>query len=84
MRPLPDRLCVIGRQQAAVHDAAQQSLAHARLHGGDGWRIEPVGGMEDDPSAAAASNTPSITMQWKCRWGLSVDPKRWMKATAPR
>ena len=50
MRPLPDRLCVIGRQQAAVHDDAQQSLAHARLHGGEGWRIEPGGGMIARPA----------------------------------
>src|SRR5438128_12230605 len=23
------------------------------------------------PPAAAASNTPSMTMQWKCQWGLA-------------
>jgi Mg2+-importing ATPase len=28
------------------------------------------------PAAAADSNTPSMTRQWKCRWALSVDPKR--------
>jgi len=31
-------------------------------------------GTEDDPPAAAESNTPSMTAQWKCRWGLRVEP----------
>ena len=34
--------------------------------------------------AAAESNTPSMTTQWKCRWALRLEPKQWMKATAPR
>ena len=48
--PLPHRRCVIDRQQAAVHEDAQQAPAHLLLHRGEGWRIEPGGGMEDNPA----------------------------------
>ena len=42
--------CAIARQQAAAHEDAQQPPGHALLHFGEGWRIEPGGGMEDDPA----------------------------------
>ena len=48
MRPLRHRLCVSARQQAAAHEDAQQPLAHALLHRGERWRIEPGGDREDD------------------------------------
>jgi hypothetical protein len=63
--PLHHLQCVIGRQQAAPHEEAQQAQAYLRLDFGDGGGIEPCGGMEDDPAAAAASNTPSMRTQWK-------------------
>jgi hypothetical protein len=47
--PLRHRLRGIARHQAAAHENAQQPLAHARLHRGEGWRIEPGGGVEDNP-----------------------------------
>ena len=50
MLPLRHRPRVIGRQQAAAHEHAQQAPAHLRLHLGDGGGIEPGGGMEDDPA----------------------------------
>jgi hypothetical protein len=62
---LRHRQFVIGRQQAAPHEEAQQAPAHLRLDFGDGGGIEPCGGMEMTPPAAAASNTPSMTTQWK-------------------
>ena len=52
MFPLPHRLRIIARQQAAAHEDAQQAPAHARLHRGDGWRIEPGGGVEDNPACS--------------------------------
>jgi hypothetical protein len=45
---LPDRPCIIARQQAAAHEHAQQPPAHACLHVGDGVGIELGGGPEDD------------------------------------
>ena len=52
--PLPHRLRIIARQQAAAHEDAQQAPAHARLHRGDGVGASiPVGGMEDDPAAGS-------------------------------
>jgi hypothetical protein len=48
MRPLPDRPCIIARQQAAAHEHAQQPPAHACLHVGDGVGVELGGGPEDD------------------------------------
>ena len=50
MLPLPHRLRVIARQQAAAHEHAQHPPAHLRLHLGDGGGIEAGGGMEDDPA----------------------------------
>ena len=50
MLPLSHRPGVIARQQAAAHEDAQQPPAHARLHRGDGWRIERGGGVEDNPA----------------------------------
>ena len=50
MFPLRHRLRVIGRQQAAAHEPAQQPPAHLCLHLGDGGGIEAGGGMEDDPA----------------------------------
>jgi hypothetical protein len=61
---------VIARQQSAAHERAQQPPAD--LHLGDGGGLEPRGGSEDDPTAAAASNTPSMTTQWKCRTQSSL------------
>jgi len=58
-KPPSGSQCAIARQQAAAHEAAQQPPAHALLHFGEGWRIEPGGGMEEDPPEAAESNTPS-------------------------
>ena len=81
MRPLPDRLCVIGPRQAAVYEDAQQALAHARLHSGDGWRIEPGDGMEDDPHGGVEHAVDNHAVE--VQMGI-VDPKWWMKATAPR
>ena len=75
--PLRHRPRLIVWQQAAAHENAQQPLAHLRLDLGDGAGIDPGGGSEDAPPAAAASNTPSMTTQWKCRWGLRAEPKRW-------
>jgi hypothetical protein len=46
--PLRHRQCVIGRQQAAPHEQAQQAPAHLRLDFGEGGGIEPGDGMEDD------------------------------------
>ena len=51
-KPPPCSHCVIGRQQAAPHEEAQQAPAHLRLDFGDGGGIEPARGMEDDPPAA--------------------------------
>ena len=48
--PMRHRPRVIARQQAAAYEDAQQPPAHALLHFGEGWRIEPGGGMEDDPA----------------------------------
>jgi hypothetical protein len=49
--PMRHRPRVIARQQAAAaHEDAQQPPAHALLHFGEDWRIEPSGGMEDDPA----------------------------------
>jgi hypothetical protein len=48
--PLRHRARVIARQQAAAHEDAQQAPAHTRRHRGDGWRIEPGGGVEDNPA----------------------------------
>jgi hypothetical protein len=45
--PLPHRLRVIARPQAAAHEYAQQPPAHLRLHLCDGVSIEAGGGMED-------------------------------------
>ena len=50
MFPLRHRQCVIARQQTAPHEEPQQAPAHLRLHRGDGWRIDPAGGVEDDPA----------------------------------
>jgi len=50
MLPLPHRLRVIVRQQAAAHEHAQQAPAHLCLHLGDGVGLEPGGGMENDPA----------------------------------
>ena len=40
----------VGREQAAPHEGAQQPVAHLLLHLGNGVRIEPGGGTEDDPA----------------------------------
>jgi len=40
-------------------------------------------GKKTAPPVASASNTPSTTTQWKCRWVPRSAPKRWMKTTAP-
>jgi hypothetical protein len=48
--PLPNRLSVLARQQAAAHEHALQAPAHLRLHLGDGGGIEAGGDMEDDPA----------------------------------
>jgi hypothetical protein len=48
MLSLPHRLRVIGWQQAAAHEHAQQAPAHLRLHLRDGVGLEPGGGPEDD------------------------------------
>ncbi len=47
---LPLRHCprVIARAQAASYQAAQQAPAYALLHRGDGVRVEPGRGTEDD------------------------------------
>jgi hypothetical protein len=45
-----------------------------RRHLGD--VIDPCRVMEADAAAAADADTPSMTTQWKCRWGLRVEPKR--------
>ena len=50
MLPLSHRLRVIGRQQAAAHEHAQQPPAHACLNVGDGVGLRPGGGMENDPT----------------------------------
>ena len=50
MLPLPHRLRVIVRQQAAAHEYAQQPPAHLCLHLGDGVGLEPGGGMENHPA----------------------------------
>jgi len=39
---------VIARQQATLHDDAQQAPAYTRLRLGDGVGIDPGGGMEED------------------------------------
>jgi hypothetical protein len=44
-----------------------------------------VGAPRRSPTntGTAASNTPSIMAQWKCRLALSAEPNRWPKVTAP-
>lgn len=41
------------------------------------WASSPEAAAKITPPAAAASNTPSMTTQWKCRCALRVEPKRW-------
>ncbi len=51
---------------------------------GDGVASSQVAAMKMISPAVAESNTPSMATQWACRWVLRLEPKRWMKATAPR
>jgi len=48
--PLRHRPRGILRKQTTVNKDAQQPPAYALLHRSDGVRIEPAGGMEDDPA----------------------------------
>jgi len=48
--PLRHRLRVVGWQQTAAHEAAQQPPAHACLHLRDGGGIKAGGGTKDDPA----------------------------------
>ena len=74
--PRIDRSRVIALEQTAAHEAVPQAAAHAGLDRGDGLPVHPGGRVEDNAPGRGDSNTPSSTTQWKCRWGLSAEPKK--------
>lgn len=74
----PTGLRVCALEPSAPGEWPQTTDADIGLNFGQRFGTEAQG--ED---ASAHSKTPSTTTQWKCTWGLSRAPKRWMKATAP-
>jgi hypothetical protein len=51
-----------------------------------GETLEGTGVVELSASpwpATTSSNTPSTAQTWKCTCSFRLEPKRWMKATAP-
>jgi len=82
--PLGHHPRVLRRQRPAPQDRAQQSPAHGGLNLPDRGHIQCAGRVKSrPPPVASASNTPSTTTQWKCRWVFSSAPKRRIKTTAP-
>jgi hypothetical protein len=76
MFPMRHRSRVIARQQAAAHEDAQQPPAHALLHFGEGWRIEPGGGMEDDPARGGGVEHAVDNHTMEVQVEIEGEPKR--------
>ncbi len=77
-----------GAQQTFQTRAVGAFDAHAGV-GREAATVRPVRHrlgvfrLKHPAAGERAQQTPSMTRQWQCTYGLSSAPKRWMKATAP-